>query len=65
MQVNDVVTAAWGGARDALLAGWMGRLASRLGHGWHVPGTTGAEPAGRRARFECEAGAAARAWLMV
>lgn len=65
MLVNNVVVAAWGGVRIARLAGWMGRLAARLGHGLRVPGTAGEAPARRRERFEVEARLAARAWLMV
>jgi hypothetical protein len=65
MQVNNAVVTAWGGMHVARLAGWMGRLAARLGHGLRVPGTALEAPAVRREHFAAEARAAARDWLMV
>jgi len=66
MLANYVVAAAWGGRWAPRIAGHFRRFAAWLGHRFAVPGI-GAEhgAAARRARFEHEARAAARAWLMV
>jgi len=65
MLANYVVTAAWGGRWPPRLARRLRRLVARLGHGFAVPGADRGAVAERRARFEHEARAAARAWLMV
>jgi hypothetical protein len=66
MWANYVVTAAWGGRWAPRTAVRLRRLAAWLEHGFTVPGAgTGHGAAERRARFEQEARAAARAWLMV
>ena len=66
MWANYVVTAAWGGRWAPRIAARLRRLAAWLGQGFIVPGAgTRHGAAERRARFEHEARAAARAWLMV
>jgi hypothetical protein len=66
MWANYVVTAAWGGRWAPRIAARFRRLAAWLELGFTVPGAGARHgAAARRARFEQEARAAARAWLMV
>ena len=66
MLANYVVTAAWSGRWAPRIAGWLGGLAARIGRRLAAPGMAeGHGAAARRARFEHEARAGARAWLMV
>ncbi|MBK7661717.1 MAG: hypothetical protein IPJ28_22490 [Betaproteobacteria bacterium] len=66
MLANYVVTAAWRGRWAPRMAGRLRGFAAWLGHRWAVTGPAeGCGAAARRARFEHEARAAARAWLTV
>ena len=66
MLANYVVTAAWGGRWAPRVAGRLRGLVARLGYRLAVTGAAeGCGAAARRARFEHEARAAARAWLTV
>lgn len=63
---NYVVTAAWRGRWAPRMAGRLRGFATWLAHRLAVPGAAeGRSAAARRARFEHEARAGARAWLMV
>ena len=66
MLANYVVAAAWGGRWVPRIAARLRRIATGLEYGFNVPGAGARHgAAGRRARFEQEARATARAWLMV
>ena len=66
MLANYVVTAAWGGRWAPRIAGRLRGFAIWLAHRLAVRGAAEEHgAAARRARFEHEARAGARAWLMV